>query len=301
MINFLEVKELLEQNSNKLRCHKIGLKPLDLALSISIVSNSVEDYGYIIIGAERINNRIQISGLSASVNIETPIKKAKELFGEHKPELEFTNMQIESCNIFVVKVKKHVGQLRMALTNEYLEKEDRFIYDLFYACVKLQEDYLYKNQKEDDRNTFIAAILEAKGYKIKDQTRRGLSQGGKNAGEVDLFVQNELNMPLTIVEALNLDSLNQSYLNKHIDKIYNYDTTGNKFNICLSYVTVSDFGTFWNKYLNHIKDYDYKHALVEVNEEYEDKFLYSEIRIIKMVHIRNDKKTNLYHIAVNLS
>ncbi len=46
----------------------------------------------------------------------------------------------------------------------------------------------------------------------------------------------EHGFPVTIIEALNLNSLNKAYLDKHIDKIYNYDTAGNKFNTIIEQI-----------------------------------------------------------------
>jgi hypothetical protein len=65
-------------------------------------------------------------------------------------------------------------------------------------------------------------MLSYRNYDVKDQTRRGCSATGISAGEVDILIE-ESNMPFTIIEALILSSLSQDYLNKHLDKIYNYD------------------------------------------------------------------------------
>lgn len=139
-----------------------------------------------------------------------------------------------------------------------------------------------------------------KGYFIKDQTRRGHSSSGKGTGEVDLLIEVD-DMPFSIVEALNLDSLDKGYLNTHLDKIYSYDTTGNKLNVCLSYVEIKDFGSFWEKYCDHVSTYSYPIDLVECRKDADKEFPYSEIRFITTTHNRNGRLTLLYHVAVKIN
>lgn len=170
---------------------------------------------------------------------------------------------------------------------------------MLYSCIQLQSLALYSEAKENDRNDFIAKILESKGYVIKDQTRRGKSNSGKDAGEVDVFIQNKKGFPFSIIEALNLKSFNSDYIDMHIDKIYKYDTTGNAVNLCLAYVNIVDFDAFWQKYCSHLKNRDYLNELVSIDEN--ETQSYSEIRVAKTTHRRSGKLTYLYHIAVHFS
>ena len=80
-------------------------------------------------------------------------------------------------------------------------------------------------ESEDQRNDYIRDILEANMYLVKDQTRQGTSNSGKDSGEVDILIH-EQSTAIAIIEALNLDSFNVGYLNTHINKIYKYDTLG---------------------------------------------------------------------------
>lgn len=78
-----------------------------------------------------------------------------------------------------------------------LESTKRYSYDVLLnsivnACVKLQGNHLYRNVSEDDRNGFIKNILETTGFYIKDQTRWGVSNTGKSAGEVDLLIEEKI-------------------------------------------------------------------------------------------------------------
>jgi hypothetical protein len=138
------------------------------------------------------------------------------------------------------------------------------------ACVKLQGNHLYRTASEDDRNGYIKDILQTVGFTTKDQTRWGVSNTGKSAGEVDILIEDN-NHPYSIIEALNLASLDSNYLNLHIDKIFKYDTTGLPNNFILSYVTAKDFASFWEKYKKHINEHNYQYRLeaIDYKIEYE--------------------------------
>lgn len=189
----------------------------------------------------------------------------------------------------------------ISITDQNVATINEVMRVLLSACVKLQANSIYYKATEDQRNDYIRDILDAAGYDVKDQTRRGLSLGGKAAGEIDILIK-EKDFPMTIVEALNLDSLNTAYLDKHIDKIYNYDVAGNKFNVILSYVTVVNFSDFCYKYCEHIKSYSYPFDMISLEESIIfDNVSYSDIKVMKTVHNRNGEETVLYHICVLIS
>lgn len=176
--------------------------------------------------------------------------------------------------------------------------KETLLLDLLAACIKLQSNFTYRIASENQRNDFIRDLLKMAKYDVIDQTRRGVSPSGKSTGEVDILVEEE-GFPITIIEALNLDSLNTSYLDMHIDKIYSYDTNGNMFNIILSYVSVVDFSKFCEKYFKHIQEHEYPYPLISADDRFKvEDFPYSDIRVMKTVHNRYDCETVLYHVCV---
>ena len=176
--------------------------------------------------------------------------------------------------------------------------EETILNDLLSACVKLQSNATYYESLENKRNDFIRDLLKMAKYDVIDQGRRGISSTGKCPGEVDILIERD-GLPVTIIEALNLKYLKIGYLDCHIDKIYRYDTVGNMFNIILSYVSVSDFSKFCEKYSKHIKEYQYIYPLKSVDDELMiGKFHYSDIRVMKTLHKRNERETILYHVCV---
>lgn len=172
------------------------------------------------------------------------------------------------------------------------------LYDkLLASIIKLQGDISYRSKSEDERNTYIGALLSIAGFQVKDQTFWGSSNTGKSAGEVDIMVLDNNQLPFSIIEALILDSLKQDYLKQHIDKIYKYDTTGLQNNVILIYSEAKNFSDFCTRYFALISTYDYPYK--QLSSENIDSG-YSEMKIYKTTIERNDKPTNLYHIVVNL-
>jgi hypothetical protein len=176
---------------------------------------------------------------------------------------------------------------------------ENFIDTLVHACLRLQGNRLYRGTfSEDDRNTFVADQLTAADYPVRDQTRWSVSAQGLSAGEIDIYVQDKKNYPFAIIEALNLDSLNKSYLIQHIDKLFNYDTVGHEANFILVYCTAKNFREFWDRYVAFIKVHRYKYSFVGFEEVGIYKFANLKIAITK--HIREGQVVLLYHIALDV-
>jgi len=176
----------------------------------------------------------------------------------------------------------------------------RFFDQLILACIKLQGNRIYWGKySEDDRNTFIANMLEAGGYHVKDQTRWSKSAAGKAAGEIDIFVQDNNAFPFTIIEALNLDSLRADYLVLHIDKLFNYDANGFENNFILVYSNAGNFLNFWNGYYSFIQKHAYTHSFL--NAEEITAYNYSDLKIAKLTHHRNGKQVNVFHLVLDLN
>lgn len=299
MIDFKEVLQLLQASDSKnLICRKIEFRPQNLAMFIAALSNVTNEYGYIIIGASKNIDKYSIDGISTEFRIDEPIKRATDLLSE-QPKIEIGSFTVDGKNIYIIKVTKIMSDIyfKSALNTE--SYVDVFIRDLYLACIKLQTRKLYANATEDERNDLIADLLETNGYRLKDQTRRGTSATGKSSGEVDLFIEKK-GMPFTIIEALNLDSLNTTYLDAHLDKIYTYDTAGNPFNVCLSYVKVKDFGAFWERYCNHVKKHLYPAMLVSFDVNADKDYSFTDIRFMKTTHNRSGKIVHLYHMCVKI-
>lgn len=298
-INRDMVRELLRTTSSK-NLVGIGmeLKPYELALLMLQALNNSKEYGYVVMGVTKLIDCYTVDGISQTIihSIKRPLETALNLIS-FEIEVECGNISIDDSNILVIMLKNSVKSLSLEFTKD--SSQEAFIKNLVRACLNLQARKLYSNASEDERNDYIGDILGAIGYSVKDQTRRGSSSTGKDSGEIDIFVSRE-GLPFTIVEAMNLDSVDTSYINKHLDKLFLYDTSGNNFNVCLSYVKVADFASFWEKYSFYVSSYSYPSPILSLDTSINDKYGYSELKIMKTNHNRSGKTVNLYHICVRI-
>lgn len=110
---------------------------------------------------------------------------------------------------------------------------------------------------ENSINDYFRDMLFSSGYnEVKDQTRHGVSASGKDAGEVDILLT-KANKEIAIFEGLKLNSVRSEYINEHINKaITNYNALGTA-TFVVAYVSTEDFEGFWNRYINHIKEYHF--------------------------------------------
>ena len=192
--------------------------------------------------------------------------------------------------------------------NKLEEKEIKsFNDDFLKACSKLQSRIIYHDKKEQSgkvsktlenkRTDYLKDILEAKGYKATSQEREGISSTGKDAGEVDLLITDSELQYKIYIECMNLNCLNKNYIETHYEKIFLYDLSLNKNNYLVSYVTVSDFEEFCNKYQDYFEEYDGK-TKCSTTVECDTNFANIKMFITKSIHNGVSIKTN--HILINL-
>lgn len=219
-MTYEEIKSIVESGTNNIVCKQFIVLPNQIAACIESVIYGNHDYGYICIGIVKDKTGFQLIGIDRHINMDNIIQSAlKQVKIGTKISYEICDVERKQVCIIKVKTCDRISPI----TSSDVVKMNEILKQLLSACVKLQANAIYYNATEDQRNDYIRDILDAVGYDVKDQTRRGLSSGGKAAGEVDILIK-EYGFPITIIEALNLDSLNKAYLDKHIDKIYNYDT-----------------------------------------------------------------------------
>lgn len=219
--------------------------------------------------------------------------RSKKLFNELFQDVELE----EYRDLMPIDLKEQYDKIKNESADEIEDIEKKLYKDIIFCCQKVQADFSLKAALENIINDKIRDLLEAKGYDVKDQTRHGSSAMGKDAGSVDIFIRKE-DFPLTLVEALRLDSVKEEYISEHINKIYKYDTLGFKYNFLISYVKTKDFKGFFNRYINLIKGLEYPYKLTQCLMC--DSKQHSEIRTIEMILDREGVATKLYHIIIHM-
>lgn len=227
-----------------------------------------------------------------------------------KKKVEFDCLESEFKNLFPNQNPQIIAKVisDIKVPTDYIrafeilarKDNDNLISHLMFACSKLQGDKKYwgNGVNENDRNRYIATLLESAGYKIKDQTQWSTSAEGKDSGEIDIFISEADGTPMSIIEALIIDSLKKDYLVLHLDKLFKYDTTGLKNNYIITYSLAKNFANLWKKYQDFISKHSYTYKFIDFKELVE--FNFSDINIGVAQHMRNEKVTNLYHIMINL-
>lgn len=155
-----------------------------------------------------------------------------------------------------------------------------------------------KTSSENCINDYFRDMLFALGYtEVKDQTRHGISQSGKDAGEVDLLLTKNGN-EVAIIEALKLNYINTDYIKKHIDKsITNYNALGTATFIII-YTSSSDFGVFWNRFVDYIKAYKYPMQVKKTISEMPHPN--AVIRVAETILSRDEYDFPVYFIVLNI-
>lgn len=232
-----------------------------------------------------------------------------QLVGNHScfADLRSNRGTTETKKRNITKIQKQVFWQVISIEEELLKQfdgieatyidEESVSSHVMKALLAIQRDKLYENVKEDNINDGIRNQL-GMVYEIKDQTRQGESESGKDAGEVDIVICENGN-PVVIMEGLKMDSFKKEYLNVHINKaLVNYDPNGCPLVYILIYATVKGFGTLWDKIMNHMKGYCFPYTVEE--EIREISVVYTDSRHAKVVLNRNGKRVSVHLCAVEM-
>ena len=125
------------------------------------------------------------------------------------------------------------------------------------AILKLQRNHNYNaDSSEDTMNDYIRDILD-ESYMIKDQTRQGESENGKDAGEVDIQVCHD-GLPVVMIEGIKVSSLERERLNVHINKVLTkYDPNGCPYAFLIIFTSVKRFDTGYKNIFDYFNKYEY--------------------------------------------
>lgn len=184
--------------------------------------------------------------------------------------------------------------------NADIQSANAVLSDLITVSEKICNNKKIYNAKtsEDSINDGIRDLLDMKEYhEAKDQTRHGLSESGKDAGEVDLLLCKD-GKEIAIIEALKLSSLDTKTINDHIKKaIINYNALG-VATFIIAFVSANDFGDFWKRYYDYLKLYTFPLTVKKPLEELTA--YHAAMREAKMILSRDGYDFPVYFIALNI-
>ena len=181
-----------------------------------------------------------------------------------------------------------------------IEVADLILEDIVNIANQLCCNALYNtSSQENSLNDYLRDMLGSKGYyELKDQTRHGSSQNGRNAGEVDIMIAKN-GQEKALIEGVKLDSVNTNYINSHIEKaIGAYNPLG-VATFIIAYINTNNFSNFWEKYCRHISGYQFTETSVLSDTELEERSQTSAaVKIAYQVISKDGYKIPLYFIAV---
>ena len=161
MIDFDEVKSILKlEKVEKVICRNFDMKPRNLAYYIAQLSNLDYDYGYYINGVERLGGKYIVNGIDHNLDISKSLDIALSYL-DNMPKVEVGTFTLYGNNILVLKVYKAEKFTEIKIESGISKEINKYLEDVLYSCIQLQSLALYSEAKENDRNDFIAKILES--------------------------------------------------------------------------------------------------------------------------------------------
>lgn len=183
--------------------------------------------------------------------------------------------------------------------NADIQSAELVLSDLIKVGERLCSNPTYNEySSENSINDFFRDALMLMGYnEVKDQTRHGISNSGKDAGEVDILITKD-GKEVAIYEGLKLSSVNTSYIDEHIKKsIVNYNALGTATFI-IAYVSTSDYENFFNRYFEHLQNIKFKMETKQALKV--SPFPNASTRLAKMIFSRDGYDFPVYFVTFKL-
>jgi len=195
-------------------------------------------------------------------------------------------------------------ELQNIKSSNYNKSQEKLLSDIISSAAEIQSKHRQFSNSEDQYNSFFQSLLKTHKYKCLDQSQRGESSDKKQVGELDLYIYDQDDTPLSIFEAFKIDSVKAEYIKLHLKKLTdNYDANGLKRNYAVIYATSPNFDDFWRRYKIFIANeinFRYpldKKAVEDLTLRYSQ---FTDIKIGKTKHIRSGVDIFVYHIFMNM-
>lgn len=182
-------------------------------------------------------------------------------------------------------------------SNPHDEYGANLFYNVTKALLSIQRDSYYYGAEENVLNDALKGRL-GMVYEVCDQTRQGVSETGNSSGEIDLLIC-RASLPFAIIEALKLESVNKTVLQRHIDKLLiNYDPNGVPYSYIVVYYTGKHFSGFCASFEEYLHQYSYPYPVADELTVLGSG--YSELFQAVITLNRNGKPMQLYFIAIHI-
>ncbi|PKF62802.1 hypothetical protein CW745_05110 [Psychromonas sp. psych-6C06] len=247
--------------------------------------------------------------------IATSIKEKLQPLQREMMKHEVINAHKSNDDLRVIfrEIKaKSVTDLACILSNDEKNSVEVFLYREILACVEelliraKNLEILNKHKNEDLINDWCVSLANHRlswfGLTLCDQKRTGKAPSGIGVGESDGLILDNRNTPISIFEALNLSSLDNTTIDAHLNKISDYDLSGLSPVFIVSYCYFSNFTEKVQEYFLNLKSKQYDGFKDVDKDNHEVISLKKEPALITAVEyrFREDKKIAIYHLLVDL-
>lgn len=182
-------------------------------------------------------------------------------------------------------------------TNSSVTDRKNLFHNVTKALLSIQGNSVFYGAEENVINDALKNYL-GMVYDICDQTRQGVSETGNSSGSVDLMICQDA-FPIAIIEALKLNSVNKSSIQRHINKLLvNYDPNGLPYAFLIAYYTEKAFSTFCTSFEEYIRQYSYPYPVAEGLTVLGCD--YAELFQAAIILHRNGKPITLFFIAAHI-
>lgn len=194
--------------------------------------------------------------------------------------------------------------MRDVLSIGYDRLQEQLFSDIRWCATEIQSKHSVLNNKEDQFNSLFQSLLSAKSYIVLDQTQRGESFTGTQYGELDIAVFTKENIPLSILEAFVISSVDTDYITKHLKKLSeNYDPNGLKRNYAIIYAKANNFPDFWERYKVYVPTINFEYEMLGRQvEDITNRFAqFAGIKVGLTKHQNRDMIVHVYHIFMDMN
>jgi len=195
-------------------------------------------------------------------------------------------------------------ELRDIQSIGYNKLDNLLLNDIVWSATEIQSKHKVLNNKEDQFNSLFQSLLTAKGYNVLDQSQRGASLNQAQYGELDIAIFSKDDIPLSILEAFIIESIDKRYITDHLKKLSeNYNPTGLKNNYAVIYAKNQDFSVFWENYKKFVSTISFNHTLLNGQvEDISSRFAqFAGIRLGLTKHQNRGVAVDVFHIFMDMN
>ncbi|BDU25153.1 hypothetical protein [Flavobacterium sp. GSB-24] len=199
------------------------------------------------------------------------------------------------------------------------QKEQIFLFNSVVEASATFLDNVFLHKKSCDENKyniiirdFLSLSLRHKSWSVKDQSMGGMTDSDSKANRAgissrDLIILNEKDQHISAIECFRLKSVpkdngRDSDISLHLKKIFRNEPIGISPLFIIVYCETKSFPETWERYLDYISKIDFEnYQSIGFTGEIETSPIRANLRVAKVVHNRETKEIEVFHLFINMN